>query len=164
MTVQEALAILKPKTNNEEGLKKAYRDASLEHHPDQGGDEEMQKLINQAHKTLDNLDHWWTPAQARQAVKAVSLTDKLAELYSKLKTLEDIKLEVIGTWFWVSGTTKKYSDLLKNMGLKFSKNKTAWYFHEGSYQKKNGKSFSFNDIRAKFGTQNLETEPALAIT
>ena len=37
-------------------IKKAYRNLSMEHHPDKGGDEEIFKEINEAYSVLSNPD------------------------------------------------------------------------------------------------------------
>tara|TARA_Y200000002_G_scaffold380517_1_gene392180 strand:- start:5023 stop:5856 length:834 start_codon:yes stop_codon:yes gene_type:complete len=41
-----------PKSASQEELKKAYKKASMQHHPDRGGDEEKFKEVNEAYATL----------------------------------------------------------------------------------------------------------------
>ena len=158
MNIKQALAIIKPKTNDDAGLKAAYREASKIHHPDFGGDVEIMKLVNLAYEFLRDLDSWWTQAQARDAAKDVPLTETIAALWGKIKRLPDLSGELIGSWLWVSGDTYKYRKELKEYGFKFSRKKSAWYYHEGGFRKRSKKSFSMNDIRGMWGNSDLESE------
>jgi molecular chaperone DnaJ len=44
------------KTSNADEIKKAYRKAAVEHHPDRGGNEEKFKELNEAYEVLSNPD------------------------------------------------------------------------------------------------------------
>ena len=67
-------------------------------------------------------------------------------------------VERIGTWVWVSGTNFKDTEgkkLLKSKGLKWSKNKVAWYWMDGS--NKGRRSFAKNlaEVRSWHDNERL---------
>jgi len=145
MDMIQALSILCPEEKTEDGLKKAYRAACLKHHPDKGGNEEIMKLVNAAYAFLKKCDTWWTGEQARAAKKQTPLTETMQDIIDRLKGLPGIKIEIIGSWLWVSGLTYNHASVLKNCRMRFSGNKKAWYYHEDVYRKRSKKSFDLDD-------------------
>ncbi len=163
MTKKQALSILKPKDSTEEALKQAFRKAALKYHPDHdGGDENLMKVVNAAYDFLKNVT--WTPYEQRAAAKETPVTESLKKQWNKVKHFGKVKGEIIGVWIWLSGETWRYKKQLKKFGFKFSRNKTAWYWHdEQDYQKRNGLKFSMSDIRERYGSQNLDSETQKAL-
>jgi beta-lactamase regulating signal transducer with metallopeptidase domain len=157
MDMIQALSILCPEEKTEDGLKKAYRAACLKHHPDKGGNEEIMKLVNAAYDFLKKCESWWTGEQARQAKKQTPLTETMQAIIDKIKGLAGIKIEIIGSWLWVSGLTYNHTIVLKACRMRFSGNKKAWYYHEDAYRKRSKKSFDLNDIRIMHGSETVET-------
>lgn len=159
MNLTQALSILRPEEKSEAGLKAAYKKACLKHHPDKGGDVEIMKLVNAAYDFLKNMDSWWTGEQSRKANRTTPLTETMQDLIDKIKGFQGCKIEIIGSWLWISGNTRPVKDQLKALGFKFSRNKIAWFYHEdGSYRRFSKKNFSMNDIRAMHGSEDIETE------
>ena len=105
MDLLQALSILNPTEKSDKGLKDAYKNASLKHHPDRGGNLEIMKLVNAAYDDLKKCDSWWTGEQARKAKKMTPLTETMEKLILELQTIKGIKIEIIGSWLWVSGMT-----------------------------------------------------------
>ncbi len=163
MDIIQALAILCPAEKSEEGLKKAYREACLRHHPDKGGDVEIMKLVNAAYDFLKKCSSWWTNEQARTAKRTTPLTDTMQEKINVLRNLPGIHIEIIGSWLWVSGSTYNHVDVLKSMKMRFSGNKKAWYYHEDTYRKKSKKEIDFDRMRSLFGSETIDTEPSKSI-
>jgi hypothetical protein len=156
MNLHNALNILKPESNTDQGIKQAYRTACKKYHPDHGGDLEMMKLVNAAHEIL--LKENWTPEQGRTAQRSPDLAAEVKEKWDAVKGLAGIKGEIIGTWIWVTGNTYPHKDLFKTAGFRFSGNKKAWYWHnDQGYKKRGKKRFSMDDIRSKWGSCDLET-------
>ena len=79
------------------------------------------------------------------------------EIINKLKELNltDIKIELIGSWIWLTGDTFNLKDKFKEIGFLYSGSKKAW-FYNGSNKKIN-LSFckDLNEIRNKFLTKEL---------
>ena len=158
MNLIQALSILNPKEKSEAGLKAAYRKASLKYHPDKGGDVELMKLVNAAYDFLKKCESWWTGEQARKAKRTTPLTETIQALIDKIKSFPGCKIEIIGSWLWISGNTKPFKEQLKEYGFKFSRNKVAWYYHEDKYRKFSKKNFSMNEIRSMHGSEDIESE------
>jgi len=154
MNIREAIAILQPE--NKDDLKAAYRRACLKYHPDHGGDEEIMKLVNAAYETLKTAT--WSQYDKRQAANDVNIADELLKKWNEIKTWKTIKGEVCGSWLWVSGETWRYKKQLKEMSFRWSRNKTAWYWHNSGYRKKGKKVFSMDEIRHKYGSNGLRNE------
>ena len=78
------------------------------------------------------------------------------KIFNKLKKakLEGIKVELIGTWIWVSGDTKSHYQELKKVGLWYAPSKKKWYFTEDEYNNKKRKQ-PMRTIRARYGSQEL---------
>jgi len=156
MSIPEALKIIDPPDNSIEALKKAYREKALQYHPDrQDGNEDFMKLVNAAYALLsDNIDKYDVN---EDKTEGTSLTEKLQEIYEKIKHFQDIKIEVCGTWFWITGDTYTYRAELKELKFKWAKKKQAWYYHEAGYRKLTKRNWKLGEIRLKFGSIDLET-------
>jgi len=163
MNTIQALSILNPTEKTEAGLKSAYRAACLKHHPDKGGDLEIMKLVNAAYGFLKKSESWWTGEQEREAQRQTPLTDTMQEMINRLKTLSGIKIEIIGSWLWVSGQTFDFKVVLKDLKMKFSGNKKAWYYHEDVYRRRSKKTFGMDEIRIMHGSQDIKTETSKSI-
>jgi hypothetical protein len=157
MTIHEALNILKSTSNSESDLKKAYREKAKYYHPDnQGGNEEYMKLVNLAYELLTERLGQWNIKDINN--NEIPLTEKLQEIYERIKFFTGIKIEVAGSWFWLTGNTYQYREELKKLGFRWSKNKVAWYYHEESYYKWNKKDvWSMSKIRDSFKSYELKT-------
>ena len=58
----------------------------------------------------------------------------------------------------MSGDTKPIKETLKSHGLRYSKNKGAWYLNTTGYVKwfKGRKAWSMNEIRSAYGSKVFE--------
>ena len=159
MTIQEAMKVIKPGGNNPEDLTAAYRLLAKKYHPDVNPDGlELMKCVNAAVELLRATVGKWS---LRSFVDdgAPSIDEELAAIYAKLRHLPGIKIEVCGGWLWITGDTKPVKDYIKAAGLRFSANKSAWYWHPAGYRKRTKNRFSMDEVRNMWGSQDLETEP-----
>ena len=68
-----------------------------------------------------------------------------------------IKIELCGTWLWVTGDTKPVKDLLSAAGFKFAGKKIAWYWHGNKkYRKKSKRKLSLEEIRDLYGSEQIQ--------
>ena len=76
---------------------------------------------------------------------------------NKLKDLDlnNVKIEKIGTWLWLSGATYKIKDNLRELGFFFSANKKAWFWNGQGH--KTNKAFYKNleELKLKWGVENV---------
>ena len=141
-----------PKTLEE--LKKQYRALVMEHHPDGGGSEEAMKAINNEYDMLfpklknihQNKDgETYTKENAETA-------DQFKDLVAELMKMDDIVIEVIGCFVWVTGDTKPHKDRLKELRFKWHSKKSAWYLAPEDYRRRSRKDYDLDTIRGMYGT------------
>ena len=147
------------KCSSVDELKRVFRALALQNHPDRGGDLETMQEINVLYqKLLKNFDNS-TNASGFTYHYDEQKENKLMDLFLKIINLdlEGLIVEIIGSWLWVSGEkTFTFKKKLKELGLKWSKNKKSWYFHFDDYKKHHGKSFSLSEIRELWGVKEKE--------
>ena len=120
--------------NNATELKNAYRDLIKKNHPDVGGCTESMKTINAEYEYLfNNVNELGRSRMSAEDLKKDfnSLNDSYREQLEKIIFLNDINIEVIGSWLWLSGSTYQHYDTIKGEGFKWSKSKKAWYWYKG---------------------------------
>ena len=138
-------------------LRTAYRKLALLHHPDRGGSTTDMQEINAEYDSLSTtLINGNTSFSAGRKSWEHFVSAEIRDKLNEILFLEDVLIEIIGSWIWISGNTKPVREDLKARGFKFSPNKLAWYWQYGDYRKKNGKQFSMEEIRAMWGTQEVE--------
>jgi curved DNA-binding protein CbpA len=151
---------------NLDELRQNYYKLAKIHHPDTGGDNETMKQINLefeflSSKILDseiynNFQEAWKSSQWRT-------NENFSDIISKIIHLNNISIEIIGSWIWATGLTYSYKDILKESGFKFSHKKTGWYWHEGQYRKMSKKSFTLDEIRELFGAEKILKKETFSI-
>ena len=139
-----------------EELKKAYRKAAMELHPDRGGDAkafaEMQNEYEAAAKRLVNNEqsrkrHQKKDGTQKTADEIFEEQKEFAEIINKLINLDGLQLEICGAWLWISGETKDHKEELKEVGAKWASKKKAWYWFAGEWYRKTKKRFTMDEIR-----------------
>ena len=81
---------------------------------------------------------------------------EIEKIISQILHFENITIEVIGSWIWLSGDTKSIKEKLKNLGFKWAFKKKQWYY--GEMKKRNPKPKSMNEIKAKYGYTEVKTK------
>lgn len=139
-----------------EDLKTQYRGYAMMHHPDRGGDTETMKEINaehdalflklkDVHKNKDGERH-----TSRQTSSETS--DNFKDLVNELMKMEDIVIEIIGCFVWVTGETKPYKEKLKALKFWWHSKKKAWYLKPDDYRRRSHKDYDLEEIRIMYGT------------
>jgi len=143
-----------PKTLEE--LKAMYRKLAVQHHPDHGGNTEAMKAVNNEydelfpklkdiHKTKDGETY-----TAKQTTTETA--DQFKDLINELMKMDNIVIEVIGCFVWVTGNTKPNKDKLKALRFQWHSKKSAWYLKPEDYKKRSRKDYALDEIRAMYGT------------
>ena len=151
-----------------EELKKMLHAYVLMYHPDKhrkNRDEytEIMAQINaeydKAFKRVKNQHLGWDAKEGKY-YKYTKETDENAEdfrnVINGLAGIKGIKVELVGAWVWVSGNTKNVKDKLKELGLHYAPQKSAWEFHTGVYKRKSKPQGNLDDLRAKYGTMEIK--------
>jgi len=133
--------------------KKTYKELAKRLHPDVGGSTEAFKLLNSVYSHI--LENGITFANDSE------FDIELEKIISKILHYENIVIEVVGSWIWLQGDTKPIKDTLKELGFKWASKKKQWYY--GEMKGRNPKQKSMEDIKAKYGCQEVKTKPTTKI-
>lgn len=129
-----------------EELKEQYRKLALKYHPDRGGsNEEMAEINNQYDILFKKL---------QEGNQENIIDDGFKEVINKIINL-NVKIEICGSWIWVSGETKVYRKELKEAGLWWANKKKMWYWHTEEDKKRRKGSMSMEEIRQKYGSKTI---------
>ena len=117
-------------------IKSLYKTLAFKYHPDHGGSTEMMQALNNAYeqalkdcdgKTVigsDGKEHTYR-WDAETEKTLIDMIDKLMSLQ-----MENVEVDLIGLWIWVTGDTKPHKESLgKNgLGLSWHSTRLCWYF------------------------------------
>lgn len=115
------------------------------------------KLKN-IHKTQDG-----TTYTSKQATTETA--DQFKDLIIELMKMDNIVIEIIGCFVWVTGNTKTYKEKLKELKFQWHNKKTAWYLKPDDYRRKSRREYKLEEIREMYvtsgqmnsvGTEKLE--------
>lgn len=147
-----------------EELKKAYKKLAVMLHPDNGGDEEkfkeMQNEFSKLFEQLKNI-HVNKEGKTWEATGEWATKETAADfmnIIEKLMFMQDLTVELCGSWIWVGGNTKEHKDLLKELNFKFSANKQMWYYNQDGFRKHSKKVLTIDEIRAMYGSKTFKDE------
>jgi hypothetical protein len=79
-------------------------------------------------------------------------SDFFKDLISDLMSMDNIIIEIIGCFVWLTGNTRPYKDRLKALNFKWHMKKSAWYLAPDDYRKRSRKNYELDEIRAMYGT------------
>ena len=143
-----------PKTAEE--LKAMYRKLAMLHHPDRGGNLEAMKQVNSEYDELfPRLKdiHQTKEGETYTARQATTETaDSFKDLIAELMKMDNITIEIIGCFVWVTGDTKPNKDRLKALRFQWHSKKYAWYLAPEDYRKRSRKEYGLDEIREMYGT------------
>jgi hypothetical protein len=163
MTKNEALIVLGLSGQvTKDQIKQAYRKASMTYHPDRNpAGAEMMKVINAAFEMVKDLEDVTVEENASMG----TYPEELSEAINAIITIAELEIEVCGLWVWVSGQTKDHKEVLKTAGFKWASKKKQWYYRPANHKcrNRNGKTLEMGEIRAKYGSDNVETKTAKKI-
>lgn len=98
------------------------------------------------------------PAPAKKQEKKLEgaeLEKALAKKIEEFKKLDGVTAELVGSWIWLAGETKKHAKELKSLGCRWAPKKKKWSFHFGGGWYKKGHEKDYEEIKEKYGAQSL---------
>ena len=118
-------------------------------HPDVGGSNEAFKMLNKIYNHIIENEIYFS--------NDTKFDIELEKIITQILHFEDINIEIIGKWIWVSGETKAIKETLKSLGFKWAKKKMMWYFGELAPVTRGGKK-EIEEIRATYGSISVKGE------
>ena len=128
--------------------KKIYKNLAKKLHPDVGGSEEEFKILNSVYTDLIEHKIYFS--------NDIKIDIELEKIISLILHFENITIELVGSWVWVSGDTREIKEKLKEIGFKWASKKKMWYF--GEMKGRNPQEKSLDEIKAKYGSETLKTK------
>lgn len=144
-----------------EDVKTTFKDLAKKLHPDNGGNAEafknMMAEYTEAWKRYKNI-HKTAEGETYEKDTA---TDEEGKVYSDLimacMNFQEVTIEIIGSWIWLSGNTKIYSAEIKDLGFFWSKNKKAWYFNGSEKKSRRRGRYSMEQLRNMWDTEEVKS-------
>ena len=123
--------------------KKVYKTLAKKLHPDVGGSEEEFKLLNAIYNDFIENKIYFS--------NDFKIDLDLEKIISQILHFENITIELVGSWIWLSGDTKEIKDKLKELGFKWASRKKMWYY--GEMKGKSHGEKSLDEIKDKYGSK-----------
>ena len=148
--------------NSTEQVKARYKSLVKQWHPDLNPTTQaechtvMVEINNQYEKVIKLT--YREEAGDKFSQKEEDALVNLTEVLKDIVHLPGIKIEICGYWVWVSGDTRPLAETFKSLGFRFSGKKVMWYFAPDLGKKKRG-FYNMDQIRAKYGSEEIKTKP-----
>ena len=154
--------------NTVEELKQTYKKLLMKYHPDinPNGTETCQEInaeYDLMFPRLKNIHYNSKGETYTSNTESTETVNEYKDIINAIIHLHGIKIEIIGSWIWLTGNTKEYKDIFKSLNFKWSSKKSAWYYHNEPFKKRSKNQYSMDGLRNLFGSEEIKTEPKTAI-
>lgn len=142
-------------------LKSVYKRLALQYHPDCGGDLRIMQEINAEYDRMFLLLKAKQNFAANDDVtgktrRTTETPDEFRVIVSILLKLDNVEVELCGSWLWISGDTYAHRSALKNAGCRWSRSKQKWYWrHEEDDCTWSRGTTTMQEIRQRYGSEWL---------
>ena len=133
--------------------KKIYKKLAKKLHRDVGGSEEEFKILNSVYTDLIEHKIYFS--------NDFKIDVELEKIISLILHFENITIELVGSWVWVSGDTREIKEKLKELGFKWASKKKMWFY--GEMKGRNPQEKSMEEIKSKYGSETLKTKEKKSI-
>ena len=143
-----------------EECKKMYKKLAFKHHPDRGGDLDTMKEINNEFDWI--MKNGIFKSAKKDAKKDYDFsTSQFKDIIQQLIKFDNIVIDIVGCFIWVSGNTYPVKEELKALGFRYSKNKKSWYIAPAEYmqnRKSYKRQYSMGEIKNKYGCTTINSK------
>jgi|694.fasta_scaffold19382_4 hypothetical protein len=145
------------KINSLDELKKQYHSLALKYHPDrEGGSTELFQALQLEFETLTDNYLKNQKFTASDAKNEIIIDETIKAIIMELMEFETIKIELVGTWIWISGNTYPIKDVLKKLNFKFAPVKKMWYLNTTGEKIRSKGDKTIDQIRNKYGSTEIK--------
>ena len=128
--------------------KKIYKQLAKKLHPDVGGSDELFKMLNSIYTNILENEIYFS--------NEFKFDLEIEKIISQILHYENILIEVVGSWVWVSGDTREIKEKLKELNFKWASKKKLWFY--GEMKGRNPNEKSMEDIKSKYGCETVRTK------
>lgn len=136
-----------------ESLRKHFKRNCKKYHSDLGGDDKIFIAMNNEYMLIfEYIETYINKVTDDQLFNNLNIELSLKIVLNELIKLDNIEIEIVGSWLWVSGDTKQYKEIFKNLHLRWSNPKKCWYYFNNIENSKKIRAFAKNldEIRSKY--------------
>lgn len=138
-----------------EELKKKYKELAKKLHPDLGGNKEKFQSMNNEYDLL------FKSLKNKKANKKSNIkdNDNFKDIINELIKYNELTIEIIGSWLWISGNTYPLRDIIKNLGLLWSKGRKKWYYTADAIDGANKyyKKKTYEELKNNYGYSKIKS-------
>lgn len=134
-----------------EELKKAYKKLAFQHHPDRGGSLEAMQKVNVEYEELFKSLH----KKDNKTGGNFENVKEYMDIINDFIQYEDITIDIVGNWIWITGNTFPIKDAIKERGFLYASKKKAWYLKPSDYVRTSRRHYSLDEIKSKYGFQTV---------
>ena len=128
--------------------KKIYKQLAKKLHPDVGGSDELFKMLNSIYTNIIENKIYFS--------NEFKFDLEIEKIISQILHFENIVIEVVGSWIWLSGDTREIKDKLKEIGFKWASKKKMWFY--GELKGRNPNEKSMEEIKSKYGCETVKKD------
>jgi DnaJ-class molecular chaperone len=148
-------------------VKRQYKELAMKYHPDNNPNHDttkaMQKVNAEYTELFERFKNVRKTAEGNTYNKETDETaGEFMDIIEAIIHMSNIKIEIIGSWLWVSGDTKQFKAILKELGFNWASRKQSWCYTHDQYKKRDSR-YTMNDLRDKFGTTEVKPRAYSAI-
>jgi len=139
-----------------DSLKKQYLKLAKKYHPDAGGTTiQFQELKNEYEKLLHKILSG-SKLDSDQQKNEIVIDEAIRNVIDCLINIDNINVELVGKWLWISGDTYPVKTILKTAGLIFIKKDGKPYWIYKGIESAGRGNLTMEQIKNKYGSQKID--------